>query len=103
MALYALLHADRKKQITRAVRIIAAEAETPSKKGNMFLSACLMLRWQKAEDSYSDFISAHPGPGEIEELLAAIDSLAVAVPSREPCLQGFRRRLESHRPDDVRR
>ncbi|MFJ6082638.1 tetratricopeptide repeat protein [Streptomyces sp. NPDC092369] len=97
VVLYALLHPDRKRQVIRTVKVIAAEADTPSSKGNMFLSACLMLRWQKAEDSFSGFVSSDPAPGEIGELLAAIDSLAQAVPARKERLLEFRRRLETYR------
>ncbi|WP_158751564.1 tetratricopeptide repeat protein [Streptomyces bicolor] len=95
VVLHALLHKDRKKQIIRAMRILSSDAGTPSTKGNMFLSAILMMRWQKAEESYSDFIASNPALGQMKELLMAIDSLAVAVPARGVRLRSFRQKLEN--------
>ncbi|WP_405973949.1 tetratricopeptide repeat protein [Streptomyces sp. NBC_00988] len=94
VVLYATLHRDRKRFLMRTIRVITEEPGGIEKKGNLFLSSCLLPRWQRAEVHFADFMSSDPVPGILRQLLTAVDSMAVAVPSRVHNLTNFRERIK---------
>ncbi|MFF2362693.1 tetratricopeptide repeat protein [Streptomyces sp. NPDC058122] len=94
VVLYATAHPDRKRFLMRAIRIITQEPGGIERKGNLFLSSCLLPKWQRAENHFSDFISSEPTLGLLHQLLTAINSLANAIPSRESNMSDFRLRVE---------
>jgi len=62
--------------------------------GNLFLAHCLMSDWARAEQYVAAFMSSSPAPGEIAELLTAMNTLERVVASAEGHLPPFRTRLE---------
>ncbi|MEU1704043.1 tetratricopeptide repeat protein [Streptomyces sp. NPDC005706] len=94
VVLYAKFHRDRNRFLMRAIKVINREPGGIEKKGNLFLSSCLVPRWQRAESHFADFMSSRPTPGVLRQLLEAVTSLAIAVPSRESSLTNFRIKIE---------
>ncbi|TXC91729.1 ATP-binding protein [Streptomyces sp. ISID311] len=62
--------------------------------GNLFLAHCVTSDWAKAEQYLAAFMSSSPAPGEIAELLTAMNTLEHVVASAEGHLPPFRTRLE---------
>ncbi|MEU7553585.1 tetratricopeptide repeat protein [Streptomyces sp. NPDC044571] len=97
VVLHALRHPDRDGELARTVEILApgdAGDRSASDAGNLLLAHCLWPRWEQAEQNLAEFLGCNPPPGQMRELLAALRSLALVVPSAQPRLEPLCRTVE---------
>ncbi|MER5763658.1 tetratricopeptide repeat protein [Streptomyces sp. NPDC002082] len=97
VAMDALRHPDRELHLARAVELLgspAARAHRVSQLGNLLLVHCLWPRWEQAEQYLAELLDTAPAPGELDELIGELRSLAAVIPSAEPRIEGFCRVLE---------
>ncbi|MFJ9505504.1 tetratricopeptide repeat protein, partial [Streptomyces anulatus] len=86
-------------QLMQSVILLSAQPtgttqRTTADTGNLFLTHCAMSRWEEAGRYLEDFTRNAPALGEMNELIAAMNSLSQAMPSTEERLSGYRLRLE---------
>ena len=86
VALHALDHPDRDRQLARVVELIGSgPAATGSARfagmGNLVLAYSAMPQWDEAEHWLGAFLGSSPPPGKIGELLIALNSLVRVIPS----------------------
>ncbi|MFJ9684006.1 tetratricopeptide repeat protein [Streptomyces sp. NPDC101194] len=100
VALHALHNPDGEQVLVRAVEVLEAlrvssEAlpHVVPALGNLFLAHCLMSHRDKTDYYLAAFLDAQPAPGQLSELLIAMNTLVSMRPSMDEFLTPFRRLL----------
>ncbi|WP_326770400.1 hypothetical protein OG978_42285 (plasmid) [Streptomyces sp. NBC_01591] len=100
VALHALHDPDGEQVLVRAVEVLEALRVSSEALphvvpvlGNLFLAHCLMSHRDKTDYYRTAFLDAQPAPGQLSELLIAMNTLVDTRPGMNEFLTPFRRLL----------
>ncbi|MEU7724325.1 tetratricopeptide repeat protein [Streptomyces sp. NPDC040724] len=99
VVLQALGRPECDHHLSRAVELLAPEgagitSDPAANTGNLVLAHVLSLRWEEAGSLVSAFLGGDPQPGRAQELILALRSLIVIIPSAEPRILALCRTVE---------